>query len=97
MKNFNNLIEALEERAEILRAANEADLLWVLLDDAVDAIKVLTGKQHLDRILSHGTADQLAQTLDRLLFINNVIDHDPDVSVQWIYTEIENLLSGDTE
>lgn len=97
MKNFNNLIEALEERAEILRAANEADLLWVLLDDAADAIKVLTGKQHLDRLLSHGTADQLTETLDRLVFINNVIDHDPDVSVQWIYTEIENLLSGDTE
>ena len=94
MKNFNNLVEALEERAAYLREANAADLYWVLLDDAADAIKVLTGKQHLDRILSHGTADQLTQTLDRLLFINNVIDHDPDVSVQWIYTEIENLLSG---
>ena len=95
MKNFNNLIEALEERAEILRSENEADLLWVLLDDAADAIKVLTGKQHLDRLLSHGTADHLTETLDRLVFINNVIDHDENVSVQWIYTEIENLLSGE--
>jgi len=24
-----------------------------------------------------------------------VIDHDENVSVQWIYTEIENLLSGE--
>ena len=95
MKNFNNLIEALEERAEILRAENEADLLWVLLDDAADALKVSTGQRHLDRLLSHGTSDRLTETLDRLVFINNVIDHDENVSVQWIYTEIENLLSGD--
>jgi hypothetical protein len=93
--NFNNLIEALEERAEILRAENEADLLWVLLDDAADALKVSSGQRHLDRLLSHGTADRLEQTLDRLLFIRNVIDHDADVSLQWIYTEIDLLLSGD--
>lgn len=96
-KNFNNLVEALEERAEYLRRENEADLHWVLLDDAADAIKVLTGKQHLDRLLSNGTADQLSQTLDRLTFILNVMDHDADVSLQWIYTEIEGLLSGEKE
>ena len=94
MRNFNNLIEALEERAAYLREANAADLYWVLLDDAADAIKVLSGQRHLDRLLSHGTADRLQQTLDRLLFIQNVIDSDPDVSRQWIYTEIEGLLSG---
>lgn len=94
MRNFNNLIQALEERAEILRAQNEADLLWVLLDDAADALKVSSGQRHLDRLLSHGTADRLQQTLDRLLFIQNVIDNDPDVSRQWIYTEIDGLLSG---
>lgn len=93
MKSFNNLIEALEERANILRAENEADLLWVLLDDAADALKVSTGQRHLDRLLSHGTADRLTEILDRLVFINNVIDHDENVSRQWIYTEIENLLS----
>jgi hypothetical protein len=93
-KNFNNLIEALEERAEILRAENEADLLWVLLDDAADALKISSGQRHLDRLLSHGTADRLTETLDRLTFINNIIDSDPDVSRQWIYTEIEQLLSG---
>lgn len=94
-KNYNNLIEALEARAEVLRAKDEADLLWVLLDDAADTIKVLTGKQHLDRILSHGTTDRLIETLNRLVFINNVIDHDEDVSRQWIYNEIEELLSGE--
>lgn len=95
MKNFNNLIEALEERAEIIRAENEADLLWVLLEDAADALKVSTGQRHLDRLLSNGTADRLTETLDRLVFINNIIDHDEHVSLQWIYTEIENLLSGE--
>lgn len=95
--NFNNLIEALEERAEILRAANEADLLWVLLDDAADALKVSTGQRHLDRLLSNGTTDRLTETLDRLTFINNVIDHDENVSRQWIYTEIELLLSGEVQ
>lgn len=97
MKNYNNLIDALEERAAYLREANAADLYWVLLDDAADAIKVLTGQRHLDRLLSNGTSDRLTQTLDRLLFIQNVMDHDPDVSLQWIYTEIANLLSGDAE
>jgi hypothetical protein len=93
-KNFNNLIEALEERSAALRAENEADLLWVLLDDAADALKLVSGQRHLDRLLSHGTADRLTETLDRLVFINNVLDHDDNVSLQWIYTEIENLLSG---
>jgi len=93
-KNFNNLIEALEERSAALRAENEADLLWVLLDDAADALKLASGQRHLDRLLSHGTADRLTETLDRLVFINNVLDHDDNVSLQWIYTEIENLLSG---
>ena len=93
-ENYSILVDALEERAAYLREANAADLYWVLLDDAADAIKVLTGKQHLNRILSNGTTDRLQQTLDRLVFIMNVIDHDPDVSVQWIYTEIEGLLSG---
>jgi len=97
MKNFNNLIEALEARAAILRTENEADLLWVLLDDAADALKVSSGQRRLDRLLTHGTADRLTETLDRLVFINNVIDHDENVSVQWIYTEIENLLSGETD
>lgn len=96
-KNFNNLIAALEERAEVLRAENEADLLWVLLDDAADALKVSSGQRHLDRLLSNGTADRLTETLDRLTFINNVIDHDENVSLQWIYTEIESLLSGEKE
>jgi hypothetical protein len=96
-KNFNNLIEALEERAEVLREQNEADLLWVLLDDAADALKVSSGQRHLDRLLSHGTADRLTETLDRLTFINNIIDSDPNVSRQWIYTEIEQLLSGETK
>jgi hypothetical protein len=97
MRNFNNLVEALEERAAYLREANAADLYWVLLDDAADAIKVLSGQRHLDRLLSNGTADRLTETLDRLLFIRNVIDHDPDVSTQWILTEIEVLLSGEKE
>lgn len=96
-KNFNNLIEALEERAEVLREQNEADLLWVLLDDAADALKVSSGQRHLDRLLSHETADRLTETLDRLTFINNIIDSDPNVSRQWIYTEIEQLLSGETK
>lgn len=95
MKDFNNLVEALEERAAYLREANAADLYWVLLDDAADAIKVLTGQRHLDRLLSNGNADRLTQTLDRLLFIQNVMDSDPDVSLQWIYTEIDALLSGE--
>jgi len=94
-KNYLALIDALEERAAYLREANAGDLYWVLMDDAADAIKVLTGQQHLTRILSNGTTDRLQQTLDRLVFVMNVIDHDPDVSIQWIYTEIENLLSGD--
>jgi hypothetical protein len=94
-KNYNNLIDALEERAAYLREANAADLHWVLLDDAADAIEVLTGQRHLDRLLSRGTADRLQQTLDRLLFIQNVIGSDPDVSRQWIYTEIDALLSGE--
>lgn len=96
-KNFNNLIDALEARAEVLRTENEADLLWVLLDDAADTIKVLQGKQHLNRILSNGTVDRLNEILDRLVFINNVIDHDENVSRQWIYTEIEAILSGDAQ
>lgn len=96
MKDYKNLIDALEERAAHLREANAADLYWVLLDDAADAIKVLTGQRHLDRLLSNGTSDRLTQTFDRLLFMQNVIDHDPDVSIQWIYTEIEGLLSGET-
>lgn len=97
-KNYNDLIDALEARAESLReASGGAGLDWVLLDDAADALKVLTGKQHLDRLLSNGTADRLEQTLDRLLFIQNVMDHDPDVSLQWIYTEIEGILSGEKE
>lgn len=95
MKNYKDLVDSLEERAAYLREANAADLYWVLLDDAADAIKVLTGQRHLDRLLSNGTADRLEQTLDRLLFILNVMDHDPDVSLQWIYTEIEGLLSGE--
>lgn len=95
MKNYNDLVDSLEERAAYLREANAADLYWVLLDDAADAIKVLTGQRHLDRLMSNGTADRLEQTLDRLLFILNVMDHDPDVSLQWIYTEIEGLLSGE--
>lgn len=95
MKNYNDLVDSLEERAAYLREANAADLYWVLLDDAADAIKVLTGQRHLDRLMSNGTADRLEQTLDRLLFIQNVMDHDPDVSLQWIYTEIEGLLSGE--
>ena len=93
-KDYSALIDALEERAAYLREADAGDLYWVLLDDAADAIKVLTGQQHLNRILSHGTTDRLQRTLDRLVFIMNVMDHDPDVSVQWIYTEIEGLLSG---
>jgi hypothetical protein len=93
-KDYSALIDALEERAAYLREADAGDLYWVLIDDAADAIKVLTGQQHLNRILSHGTTDRLQQTLDRLVFIMNVMDHDPDVSVQWIYTEIEGLLSG---
>lgn len=97
MKNYNNLIDALEERAAYLREANAGDLYWVLLDDAADAIKVLTGQRHLDRLLSNGTSDRLTQTLDRLTFILNVMDHDENVSLQWIYTEIEGLLSGDAE
>jgi len=97
MRNFNNLVEALEERAAYLREENAADLYWVLLDDAADAIKVLTGQRHLDRLLSNGTTDRLEQTLDRLLFIQNVINSDPDVSRQWIYTEIEGLLSGQSD
>lgn len=32
--------------------------------------------------------------LDRLLFIRNVIDHDENVSLQWIYTELDAILSG---
>lgn len=96
MKNYKNLVDALEGRAAHLREANAADLYWVLLDDAADAIKVLTGQRHLDRLLSNGTSDRLTQTLDRLLFIQNVIDHDSEVSIQWIYTEIEGLLSGET-
>lgn len=95
MKNYKDLVDSLEERANRIREADEADLHWVLLDDAADAIKVLTGQRHLDRLLSNGTADRLEQTLDRLLFILNVMDHDPDVSLQWIYTEIEGLLSGE--
>ena len=95
MKNYNDLVGALEERAAHLREANAADLYWVLLDDAADAIKVLTGQRHLDRLLSNGTSDRLTQTLDRLTFILNVMDHDEDVSTQWIYTEIEGLLSGE--
>lgn len=95
MKNYNDLVDSLEERANRIRKADEADLHWVLLDDAADAIKVLTGQRHLDRLLSNGTSDRLTETLDRLLFIQNVIDHDPDVSLQWIYTEIEGLLSGE--
>lgn len=93
-KDYSALIDALEERAAYLREADAGDLYWVLLDDAADAIKVLTGQQHLSRILSNGTTDRLQQTLDRLVFIMNVMDHDPNVSVQWIYTEIEGLLSG---
>lgn len=95
MKNYNDLVGALEERAAHLREANAADLYWVLLDDAADAIKVLTGQRHLDRLLSNGTSDRLTQTLDRLTFILNVMDHDENVSLQWIYTEIEGLLSGE--
>lgn len=95
MKNYNELVDALEERAAFLREANAADLYWVLLDDAADAIKVLTGQRHLDRLLSNGTSDRLTQTLDRLTFILNVMDHDENVSLQWIYTEIEGLLSGE--
>lgn len=95
MKDFKDLVDALEERAAHLREANAADLYWVLLDDAADAIKVLTGQRHLDRLLSNGTSDRLTQTLDRLTFILNVMDHDENVSLQWIYTEIEGLLSGE--
>lgn len=96
-KDYSALIDALEERAAYLREADAGDLYWVLLDDAADAIKVLTGQQHLSRILSNGTTDRLQQTLDRLVFIMNVMDHDPDVSLQWIYTEIEGLLSGEQQ
>lgn len=95
MKNYKNLVDALEERAAHLREANAADLYWVLLDDAADAIKVLTGQRHLDRLLSNGTSDRLTQILDRLLFISNVLDHDEDASLQWVYTEIEAILSGE--
>ena len=95
MKNYNELVGALEELAAFLREVDAADLYWVLLDDAADAIKVLTGQRHLDRLLSNGTSDRLTQTLDRLTFILNVMDHDEDVSTQWIYTEIEGLLSGE--
>lgn len=95
MKNYKNLVDALEERAAYLREANAADLYWVLLDDAADAIKVLTGQRHLDRLLSNGTSDRLTQILDRLLFISNVLDHDENASLQWVYTEIEGLLSGE--
>ena len=95
MKDYKNLVDALEERAAYLREANAADLYWVLLDDAADAIKVLTGQRHLDRLMSNGTSDRLTQILDRLLFISNVLDHDEDASLQWVYTEIEGLLSGE--
>ncbi len=95
MKNYNNLIDALEQRAEDLSdRGHSVGLDVVLLEDAADAIKVLSGQRHLDRLLSNGTADRLVETLDRLLFVQNVIDSDPDVSVQWIYTEIASLLSG---
>lgn len=96
MRNYNNLIDALESRADdISDKGHSVGLDAVLLEDAADAIKVLTGQRHLDRLLSNGTSDRLTQTLDRLLFIQNVMDHDPGVSLQWIYTEIEALLSGD--
>ena len=94
MRDYTPLIDALEQRAESLRKADLFDLNWVLLDYAVDAIRVLSGQHHLDRLMSNGTADRLEQTLDRLLFIRNVLDHDPDVSLKWIYTEIDLLLSG---
>jgi hypothetical protein len=98
VKNYNNLIDALEQRAEDLAdKGHSVGLDVVLLEDAADAIKVLSGQRHLDRLLSNGTADRLTETLDRLLFIRNVIDHDPDVSTQWILTEIEVLLSGEKE
>jgi hypothetical protein len=95
MKNYSDLIDTLEARsADYLREEGEGGLMWVLLEDAADSIKVLTGQRHLDRLLSNGTADQLEQVFDRLLFIYNVIASDPDVSVQWIYTELEVILSG---
>lgn len=94
MKDYTQLVDTLEERAAYLREANLGDLYWVLLDDAADAIKLLSGQRHLDRLMSNGTTDRLEQTLDRLLFIRNVMDHDPDVNTQWIYTEIDLLLSG---
>lgn len=110
-KSYENLIGTLEERAAYLREANAADLYWVLLDDAADAIKVLSGKQRLDTLLVNagsdameGAADQLdrlkaekTRILDRLVFIANVLDHDDDASLQWVYTEIEAILSGEKE
>lgn len=93
-ENYSVLVDALEEMAAHLQKSNPCDLHSLLMDDAADAIKVLNGQQHLNRILSNGTTDRLQQILDRLVFIMNVMDHDPDVSVQWIYTEIEGLLSG---
>ena len=95
MRSYNHLVDALEARAKQEYKTARESLDWVLLEDAADVIKVLSGQRHLDRILASDTADRLAQTLDRLLFIQNVIDSDPDVSVDWIYTEIEGLLSGE--
>ena len=109
-KKDRELLAALDARsAELCKAEGGAGLDWVLMEDAARLIRFMSGKHEFDRLLLAGStnemeaaADQLdklkadkARILDRLLFISNVLDHDEDASLQWVYTEIEGLLSGE--